>query len=176
MTTAVGAATGAVFYVLWTLINAVELATQQFGASMIVRSSHDPGRLRDDARLATRVVFGVGLPGLAVGIATAGWLLSVFGPHYVSGSATMRILLVGMAARAFVIVAITARAAAGHTVPTLLAHLLQTTATLTGFGLGLLTGNVLTLVAVGYSVGAWVSLPAAGVLLARTLRHPERTV
>ena len=174
VTATAGPSLGAVFYVLWTVVSALELAVQQFGASMVVRSSTHPDGLAGDVRVAVRVVLGLAVPGLAVVALAASPLLGLFGAHYANvGVDALRLLALGLAGRTVTILAVATYQAMGRSYPALLAHTVQTLATLGGLVLAMTTGggDVLATIAAGYAAGAWVSALVAGVALMRVARR-----
>jgi O-antigen/teichoic acid export membrane protein len=102
-----GPAVGAVFFVLWTAVNALDVAATSFVNALTVRAAADPGRSAALVRVAGSrllVLFG-GL--VAAGIGLAGPLLGVFGPAYAQlGAAPLRLVLAAFLPRLVVLVAV----------------------------------------------------------------------
>jgi O-antigen/teichoic acid export membrane protein len=178
VTAVVGPAIGAVFYVLWTLCSSVELAVQQFGGSVLVRSSTTPGVLAHDVRVTLRLILMVAVPALALVGLAAEPLLSLFGPHYVAvGVIPLRLLVLGLVGRLVVIVAVVSVQAQGKSSLAFAAHTTHSAAVLVGVVLAsrATSGNqAVVIVSAAYGIGAWVSAIPAGAVLSSFVRRRPR--
>ncbi|NKQ52810.1 hypothetical protein HFP15_07940 [Amycolatopsis sp. K13G38] len=101
-----GAEANAVFYVVWTAINALDLAASVFVNPLVVRMSAEPGHARSLVAGTGRKLVLVFVPLLAVGGLLAGVILMIFGPEYTQGADLLRILLVAQLPRLAVLLAI----------------------------------------------------------------------
>jgi O-antigen/teichoic acid export membrane protein len=113
-----GPVPGAVFFVVWTAVNAVDVAATGFVNSLVVRVATEPHRTRELVRLAgsrLAVLFG---PMIVLGALLAHPLLTVFGPDYADlGSTALMLVLIGFAPRLLILVAIGVFQADGRGVP-----------------------------------------------------------
>jgi len=113
-----GPAPGAVFFVVWTAVNAVDVAATGFVISLVVRIASEPERAGDLVRLAGKrlaVLFG---PMIAVGVLLARPLLSIFGTDYAElGSTALMVVLIGFAPRLLILVVIGVFQADGRGIP-----------------------------------------------------------
>ena len=101
-----GAAANAVFFVVWTASNALDLAASVFVNPLVVRLSAEPGHARELVAGAGRRLALLFVPLLAIGGVLAGVILLIFGPDYTSGASLFRILLVAQVPRLVVLLAI----------------------------------------------------------------------
>jgi O-antigen/teichoic acid export membrane protein len=109
-----GTVLGATFFVIWTGANAVDYGVSGFVNSLVLRGSSDPNALGAIVRGLARRLATLVLPGVAVGILAAPVLLGLFGPGYSGqGALALRIVLLGLAARVVVAVAVGIRQAQG---------------------------------------------------------------
>ena len=100
-----GAAANSSFFVAWTIASALELASLNFGTSLLVEGMRAPGRL---AELTRGVLIRCGLitvSGAAVLTAGGHIILRLFGPAY--GDASLLLALLGMATIPISIVIVT---------------------------------------------------------------------
>ena len=97
-----GPASGAAFFVIWQGITVIDVVSQYFVAPMATAVARDPGRSREHSVAVRRRLLLV-LPALAVGAILAQPLLSLFGPHYASHALVLQVMLVGSAARLWVV-------------------------------------------------------------------------
>ncbi|WP_273940578.1 lipopolysaccharide biosynthesis protein [Kutzneria chonburiensis] len=113
-----GPAPGAVFFVVWTAVNAVDVAATGFVNSLVVRIAGEPERAGDLVRLAGKrlaMLFG---PMIVAGVLLARPLLSIFGPDYAElGSTALMVVLIGFAPRLLILVVIGVFQADGSGVP-----------------------------------------------------------
>jgi O-antigen/teichoic acid export membrane protein len=113
-----GPAPGAVFFVVWTAVNAVDVAATGFVNSLVVRIASEPERTGDLVRLAGKrlaVLFG---PMIAVGVLLARPLLGIFGTDYAElGSTALMVVLIGFAPRLLILVVIGVFQADGRGIP-----------------------------------------------------------
>ncbi|HVW44792.1 MAG TPA: oligosaccharide flippase family protein [Amycolatopsis sp.] len=101
-----GAEANAVFFVVWTAINALDLAASVFVNPLVVRLSAEPGHTRALVGEAGRRLALVFVPLLVLGGVLAGVILLIFGKDYTAGAGLFRILLVAQAPRLVVLLAI----------------------------------------------------------------------
>jgi O-antigen/teichoic acid export membrane protein len=110
-----GPGIGAVFFVVWMGLSALDLAATGFVNAVVIRLSAagetTTGLLRDAAgKLA--LLFG---PGTAVGVLVSGWLLGLFGPEYVRiGHSLLMLVLVAFLPRLVVLLLAGVHLAAGR--------------------------------------------------------------
>ncbi|EWM10910.1 lipopolysaccharide biosynthesis protein [Kutzneria sp. 744] len=113
-----GPVPGAVFFVVWTAVNAVDVAATGFVNSLVVRIATEPARARELVRLAgsrLAVFFG---PMIVVGVVLARPLLSIFGPDYVElGGTALMLVLIGFAPRLLILLAVGVFQADGRGMP-----------------------------------------------------------
>lgn len=101
-----GADANAVFFVVWTAINALDLAATMFVNPLVVRLSAEPGHARSLTLRAGGRLAMVFVPLLIVGGLLAGVLLMIFGHEYTAGTGLLRVLLVAQLPRLVVLVGI----------------------------------------------------------------------
>ena len=107
VTSRVGTADGAVFFVVWTAVTALDVAGTGFVNSLVVRVSAEPARVRELAGLAGTRQGMLFAPVIIVGIVIAEPLLRLFGAEYASvGSMALRLVLLGCLPRLLVLLAI----------------------------------------------------------------------
>jgi O-antigen/teichoic acid export membrane protein len=113
-----GPAPGAVFFVVWTAVNAVDVAATGFVNSLVVRIASEPTRARELVRLGggkLAVLFG---PMIVAGVLLARPLLGIFGADYAElGSTALMVVLIGFAPRLLILVAVGVFQADGRGVP-----------------------------------------------------------
>jgi hypothetical protein len=109
-----GAEANAVFFVVWTAINALDVAATAFVNPLVVRLSGQPGPARElVARAGGRLVL-VFTPVLVAGMLLAGALLAIFGRDYTQGAGLLRVLLVAQFPRLVVVLGVAVHLAAGR--------------------------------------------------------------
>ncbi|GAA4660713.1 hypothetical protein [Amycolatopsis dongchuanensis] len=145
-----GADANAVFFVVWTAINALDLAATMFVNPLVVRLSAEPEHARELVRGTAARLAAVFVPLLLLGGLLAGVALMIFGPEYTSGTGLLRTLLAAQAPRLVVLVAIAVHLGQGRgsgvavlhaltaALAVVFALVLPTTA---AFGIGLLAGQ-----------------------------------
>ncbi|SDO73676.1 Membrane protein involved in the export of O-antigen and teichoic acid [Nakamurella panacisegetis] len=110
-----GSALGAVFFIVWTGLNALDLAATGFVNAMVIRLarfSSDSRRLIRESILRSLAIF---LPLLAVGFLLSHWVLGWFGPTYAAvGTDLLRVILIAFPARLMVVLVTGAHLAAGR--------------------------------------------------------------
>lgn len=167
-----GTAAGAVFFVTWTAVSAIDVASAGFVNSLVVRIAHEPLRVGALVRLAAGRLAVLFLPAIVVGILLAGFMLTVFGHEYAAvGADLLRLLLFGYVGRLAVVLAVGVHLAQGGGVRV---ALLQGTG-----ALGMLTivmlipvGGGLTVIGVGFIVLQFVlAVVAITDLCRRLIRH-----
>ncbi|GLY68922.1 lipopolysaccharide biosynthesis protein [Amycolatopsis taiwanensis] len=109
-----GSAANAVFFVVWTAINALDVAATSFVNPLVVRLSTEPGQARALVTKAAGRLVLVFAPVLLAGGLLAGVLLTIFGPDYTQGADLLRILLAAQLPRLVVIVGVAVHLAAGR--------------------------------------------------------------
>ncbi|MTD57124.1 oligosaccharide flippase family protein [Amycolatopsis sp. RM579] len=109
-----GAEANAVFFVVWTAINAVDVAATAFVNPLVVRLSAEPGHTRGLVRDAGKRLFLVFAPVLLLGGVLASVLLAIFGPEYTQGTGLLRILLAAQLPRLAVVLGVAVQLAAGR--------------------------------------------------------------
>ena len=110
-----GSAVGAVFFIVWTGLNALDLAATGFVNAMVIRLAKfgsDSSRLIRESITRSLTIF---LPLLAVGFVLANWVLGWFGPAYAAvGTDLLRVILIAFPARLMVVLVTGAHLAAGR--------------------------------------------------------------
>lgn len=109
-----GAEANAVFFMVWTAINALDLAATVFVNPLVVRLSAEPGPSRALVTGVSRRLALLFVPVLLLGMVLAGVVLAIFGPEYTHGAGLLRILLVAQFPRLAVIVGVAVHLAAGR--------------------------------------------------------------
>ncbi|TVT24841.1 oligosaccharide flippase family protein [Amycolatopsis acidiphila] len=109
-----GAEANAVFFVVWTAINALDVAATAFVNPLVVRLSAEPGNARRLVREAGGRLVLVFAPVLLIGGLLAGVLLAIFGPQYTQGAGLLRILLASQLPRLAVVLGVGVHLAAGR--------------------------------------------------------------
>ncbi|KAA9149754.1 oligosaccharide flippase family protein [Amycolatopsis acidicola] len=117
-----GADANAVFFVVWTAINALDLAASMFVNPLVVRLSAEPEHARSLTLRAGGRLAMVFVPMLVLGGVLAGILLLIFGHEYTSGTGLLRMLLVAQAPRLMVLVGIAVHLGQGRGVGVALLH------------------------------------------------------
>jgi hypothetical protein len=109
-----GTAAGAVFFVAWMTVNAIDVASVGFVNSLVVRIAHEPLRVGALVRLAAGRLAMLFLPAILLGILLAGFMLTVFGHEYAQvGADLLRLLLLGYVGRLAVVLAVGVHLAQG---------------------------------------------------------------
>ena len=169
-----GPAPGAVFFVVWTAVNAVDVAATGFVNSLVVRVAGEPHRAKELVRLAgsrLAVLFG---PMIVVGALLAHPLLSIFGSDYAElGSTALVLVLIGFAPRLLILLAIGVFQADGRGVP-VAAFQLAGAAVMLPVAALLPTGG-LAPIAVGFLLVQSVVAVVAAVVLRQRLAGQEKT-
>jgi O-antigen/teichoic acid export membrane protein len=109
-----GAEANAVFFVVWTAINALDVAATAFVNPLVVRLASEPDHARALVRGAGGRLVLVFAPALLLGGLLAGLLLAVFGPEYTQGAGLLRILLAAQLPRLVVVLGVAVHLAAGR--------------------------------------------------------------
>jgi O-antigen/teichoic acid export membrane protein len=152
-----GAEANAVFFVVWTAINALDVAATAFVNPLVVRMSAEPEHARALVRSSGGRLVLVFTPVLLIGGLLAGVLLAIFGPEYTQGAGLLRILLASQLPRLAVVLAVAVHLAAGrgtgvailHAATALFAVLLALfMPTQLAFGVGLLVAQCVLAVVV----------------------------
>jgi O-antigen/teichoic acid export membrane protein len=163
-----GSAPGAVFFVVWTAVNAVDVAATGFVNSLVVRIAVEPERAGDLVRLAGKrlaMLFG---PMIVAGVLLARPLLSIFGPDYAElGSTALMVVLIGFAPRLLILVVIGVFQADGRGVP-VAAFQLAGAAVMLPVALLLPTGSLVP-IALGFLAVQGVVAAVAAMSLRRRL-------
>lgn len=109
-----GAEANAVFFVVWTAINALDVAATAFVNPLVVRLSAEPGDVRRLVREAGGRLLLFFAPALLAGGLLAGLVLAIFGREYTQGTALLRILLASQLPRLVVVLGVAVHLAAGR--------------------------------------------------------------
>lgn len=109
-----GAEANAVFFVVWTAINAIDVAATAFVNPLVVRLSAQPGQARGLITEAARRLVLVFAPTMLVGGLLAGVVLAIFGRDYTQGAGLLRVLLVAQLPRLAVVLGVAVHLAAGR--------------------------------------------------------------
>lgn len=152
-----GAEANAVFFVVWTAINALDVAAIAFVNPLVVRLSAEPAHARGLVRSTGGRLVLVFAPTLLLGGVLAGVVLAIFGPEYTQGADLLRILLASQLPRLAVVLGVAVHLAAGrglgvaalHATTALVAVVLATVVpTQLAFGVGLLVAQCVLAVVV----------------------------
>lgn len=167
----VGAADGAVFFVVWTAVTALDVAGTAFVNSLVVRVAAEPGRTGEFVRTAgTRLVL-LFAPVMVVGAAVAWPLLDMFGPAYAAlGATALRLVLLGCLPRLLVLLTIGVSQAQGRGV---VVAVLQLAGAASMIPVAAFLPADLTVIALGFAIVQVVVAAVAGVALRARLRAPE---
>ncbi|HKS45860.1 MAG TPA: oligosaccharide flippase family protein [Amycolatopsis sp.] len=140
----------AVFFVVWTAINALDLAATVFVNPLVVRLSAEPGHARGlVVHTAVRLAL-VFVPALLAGGLLAGVLLGVFGEEYSQGADLFRVLLCAQLPRLVVVLGVAVHLGAGRGLGVARLHAVTTVAAVglalvmpsqLAFGVGLLAAQ-----------------------------------
>lgn len=109
-----GAEANAVFFVVWTAINALDVAATAFVNPLVVRLSAEPGHARSLVTDAGKRLVLVFVPLLAIGAALAWVMLAIFGAEYTAGTGLLRVLLAAQVPRLVVVLGVAVHLAAGR--------------------------------------------------------------
>lgn len=145
-----GAEANAVFFVVWTAINALDLAASVFVNPLVVRLAAEPRHARHLIGHTARRLALVFVPVVLAGVLLAGVLLLIFGQQYTQGAALFRVLLAAQLPRLIVVLGVAVHLGAGRGMG--VAKLHAATAVLAiglalvmpgelAFGLGMLAGQ-----------------------------------
>jgi O-antigen/teichoic acid export membrane protein len=103
----VGAADGAVFFVVWTAVTALDVAGTGFVNSLVVRVSVRPAEVGQLTRMAGSRLIMIFAPMMLLGAGIAYPLLSLFGHDYATvGATALRLVLLGCLPRLVVLLAV----------------------------------------------------------------------
>jgi O-antigen/teichoic acid export membrane protein len=169
----VGAADGAVFFVVWTAVTALDVAGTAFVNSMVVRIAANPGQVRELAKTAgTRLVLLFG-PLMLLGIAIAHPLLGLFGSEYAAlGATALQLVLIGCVPRMLVLLTIGVSQAQGKG---WYVAALQLSSAATMIPVALFLPADLTYIGVGFAAVQMVVATVAGFILRGRIRSPKET-
>ncbi|MDQ0381972.1 lipopolysaccharide biosynthesis protein [Amycolatopsis thermophila] len=109
-----GAEANAVFFVVWTAINALDVAATAFVNPLVVRLSAEPDHARSLVTGAGKRLVMVFVPLLAAGALLAWVMLAIFGPEYTQGTDLLRVLLAAQVPRLAVVLGVAVHLAAGR--------------------------------------------------------------
>lgn len=167
----VGAADGAVFFVVWTAVTALDVAGTAFVNSLVVRVAANPGQVGELARTAgTRLAILFG-PLMIIGIAIAHPLLRLFGGEYAAlGATALQLVLLGCLPRLLVLLTIGVSQAQGKGI---LVAALQLSSAATMIPVALFVPADLTYIGLGFVVVQVLVATAAGFMLRGRVRHKE---
>jgi O-antigen/teichoic acid export membrane protein len=87
-----GAKANALFFMAWTIGTSLTLIATNTGYSLTVEGAMDERRLAEHGRQALRRCLQLVVPGAALVVLLAPWLLAVFGPEYGAASDLLRLL------------------------------------------------------------------------------------
>jgi O-antigen/teichoic acid export membrane protein len=164
----VGAADGAVFFVVWTAVTALDVAGTAFVNSLVVRVAAQPHRAGELARTAgirLAVLFG---SAMVLGAAVAFPVLSLFGHDYAAvGGTALRLVLLGCVPRLLVLLTIGVSQAQGHG---LVVAGLQLASAASMIPIAAFLPASLTTIATGFALVQLVVATAAGFILRNRLR------
>jgi O-antigen/teichoic acid export membrane protein len=171
VTSRVGAADGAVFFVVWTAVTALDVAGTAFVNSLVVRVAADPAHVGDLARTAgTRLALLFG-PLMVVGALVAHPLLSLFGTDYASlGAMALRLVLLGCLPRLVVLLTIGVSQAQGKGI---VVAGLQLSSAATMIPIAALLPADLTVIGGGFAIVQLAVATAACFVLRTRLRTHE---
>ncbi|HEX3784320.1 MAG TPA: hypothetical protein VHX38_32075 [Pseudonocardiaceae bacterium] len=169
----VGVADGAVFFVVWTAVTALDVAGTAFVNSLVVRVAADPGRVRELAKTAgTRLALLFG-PLMVVGIAIAHPLLNLFGRAYAElGATALQLVLLGCLPRLLVLLTIGVSQAQGKG---FIVAGLQLSSAATMIPVALFLPARLTTIGLGFAIVQVLVAGAAGFVLRHRVRIKEST-
>jgi len=167
-----GPAPGAVFFVVWTAVNAVDVAATGFVNSLVVRIAREPHRARELAKLAgSRLVVLFG-PMIVAGALLAHPLLAVFGADYAElGSTALVLVLIAFAPRLLILLAVGVFQADGRGVPVAVFQLAGAAVMLPVAAL--LPTGTLAPIAVGFLLVQLAVAAVAAVVLRQRLARQE---
>ncbi|WP_116115334.1 lipopolysaccharide biosynthesis protein [Amycolatopsis ruanii] len=152
-----GAEANAVFFVVWTAINALDVAATAFVNPLVVRLSAEPGHARSLVAGAGKRLVLVFVPLLAVGAALAWVMLAIFGAEYTAGTDLLRVLLAAQVPRLVVVLGVAVHLAAGRGAGVAVLHAVTAVSAVVlalvvptefGFGVGMLVAQAVIAAAV----------------------------
>ncbi|WP_188316601.1 oligosaccharide flippase family protein [Solihabitans fulvus] len=110
-----GPEVGAVFFIVWMGLNALDVAATGFVNAVVVRLAGAEERAGVLVRHAATRMAAIFLPPIAVGVVGAGWVLGLFGDAYAEiGTSLLQVALVGYVARLVVVLVTGVHLAAGR--------------------------------------------------------------
>jgi O-antigen/teichoic acid export membrane protein len=113
-----GPADGAVFFVVWTAVNAVDVAATGFVNSLVVRVAGEPHRAAELLKIAGTRLLALFGPMIVVGAVLAHPLLWIFGSDYATlGTTPLVLVLIGFVPRLLILLAIGVFQAEGRGFP-----------------------------------------------------------
>lgn len=167
----VGAADGAVFFVVWTAVTALDVAGTAFVNSLVVRVAANPGQVRELARTAGTRLAILFAPLMITGILIAHPLLALFGSEYAAlGANALQLVLLGCLPRLLVLLTIGVSQAQGKGI---LVAALQLSSAATMIPVALFVPANLAYIGLGFAVVQVLVAAAAGVMLRGRVRHKE---
>ncbi|HEX4224942.1 MAG TPA: hypothetical protein VHZ97_21420 [Pseudonocardiaceae bacterium] len=169
----VGVADGAVFFVVWTAVTALDVAGTAFVNSMVVRIAAQPGQVGELAKTAgTRLALLFG-PLMLLGIGIAHPLLGLFGTEYAAlGATALQLVLLGCLPRLLVLLTIGVSQAQGKG---WYVAALQLSSAATMIPVALFLPADLTYIGLGFAVVQLVVATVAGFVLRGRVRIPKET-
>jgi O-antigen/teichoic acid export membrane protein len=171
VTARVGVADGAVFFVVWTAVTALDVAGTAFVNSLVVRVAANPGQVRELARTAGTRLAILFAPLMVIGIAIAHPLLRLFGSEYATlGATALQLVLLGCLPRLLVLLTIGVSQAQGKG---MLVAALQLSSAATMIPVALFLPADLTYIGLGFAIVQVLVATAAGFILRGRVRHKE---
>jgi O-antigen/teichoic acid export membrane protein len=167
----VGAADGAVFFVVWTAVTALDVAGTAFVNSLVVRVAANPGQVAELAKTAGTRLAILFAPLMIIGIVIAHPLLQLFGTEYAAlGATALQLVLLGCLPRLLVLLTIGVSQAQGKGI---LVAALQLSSAATMIPVALFVPADLTYIGLGFAVVQVLVATAAGFMLRGRVRHKE---
>ncbi len=167
----VGVADGAVFFVVWTAVTALDVAGTAFVNSLVVRVAANPGQVRELARTAGTRLAILFAPLMIIGIVIAHPLLRLFGTEYAAlGATALQLVLLGCLPRLLVLLTIGVSQAQGKG---MLVAALQLSSAATMIPVALFLPADLTNIGLGFAIVQVLVAAAAGFILRDRVRHKE---
>ncbi|HEV3358411.1 MAG TPA: hypothetical protein VG247_16575 [Pseudonocardiaceae bacterium] len=171
VTARVGVADGAVFFVVWTAVTALDVAGTAFVNSLVVRVAANPGQVRELARTAGTRLAILFAPLMVIGIVIAHPLLRLFGSEYAAlGATALQLVLLGCLPRLLVLLTIGVSQAQGKG---MLVAALQLSSAATMIPVALFLPANLTNIGLGFAIVQVLVAAAAGFILRDRVRHKE---
>ncbi|HEY2700375.1 MAG TPA: hypothetical protein VGJ45_33285 [Pseudonocardiaceae bacterium] len=167
----VGAADGAVFFVVWTAVTAFDVAGTAFVNSLVVRVAASPNQVGELAKTAgTRLAILFG-PLMIIGIVIAHPLLGLFGTEYAAlGANALQLVLIGCLPRLLVLLTIGVSQAQGKG---WFVAALQLSSAATMIPVALFAPAGLTYIGLGFAVVQVLVATVAGFVLRGRVRNKE---